>query len=521
MSAAPSLLSAPHIERGLLSGLLDDDAKFAAVAEIVRPSMFSERHHSAIFAAMEDLRQKGSPIDVVTLLQHMEQLRALPDIGGQAYLMGLANEGAGSQNVMHYAAAVRKSADRRKTAKCLARSIERLERGDDSEAVLGDLIPDLRGLGQGARRRGWRAIRLSDIDLSKQPKQIIPGLIEAGSLCLLAGQSGVGKTFFAIALAFAVVSGSPWFGREVRRGAVVYFAAEAPHGAMVRAVALCIHHAASRDLPLVICPETIDAVEDGGRIIDFVESVAAELGEAVQLIVIDTFSRAFAGHDENSAQDVSRFVKTCDRVREATGAALLIVHHLGKDASKGLRGSTVLGAAADTVIEITGRRASVSKQRNMPIGPAMPFELTPVELGVGADGEPISTCVATFGAPEARLVTASAERRERRDKLADVEQLGLDSLHQVLSQPECRRGAPVRLHAAGAHVGQFVTTEKHWRAHFYAVCGGDPAERDADKMGKYFRRANTGLLTNGRIGRSDEFVWLSDAKRSDSPHSPL
>jgi hypothetical protein len=72
----------------------------------------------------------------------------------------------------------------------------------------------------------------------------------------------------------------------------------------------------------------------------------------ISLIVIDTLARTFGGGDENSTRDMNTFVAAVDQIREATGACILVVHHSGKDDSKGARGSTVLFGACDTEFEV-------------------------------------------------------------------------------------------------------------------------------------------------------------------------
>ena len=56
--------------------------------------------------------------------------------------------------------------------------------------------------------------------------------------------------------------------------------------------------------------------------------------------------------DENSQKDMSAFVQGCDRLRERTKAAVLVIHHEGKDPGKGARGSNVLRGAWDTGIRV-------------------------------------------------------------------------------------------------------------------------------------------------------------------------
>ena len=71
----------------------------------------------------------------------------------------------------------------------------------------------------------------------------------------------------------------------------------------------------------------------------------------LKLIVIDPASR-FRGGDENSADDVTRFVEEMERIRQATGATVLVCHHANKasmNESNGMRGqSATRGSSAMT-----------------------------------------------------------------------------------------------------------------------------------------------------------------------------
>jgi hypothetical protein len=89
---------------------------------------------------------------------------------------------------------------------------------------------------------------------------------------------------------------------------------------------------------------------DGGD----VERLIAAIGEA-DVVVIDTVSRALAGGNENAPDDMGRFVNALDRLREALGATIIAVHHIGKDASRGGRGHSLLHCAVDTEILVEKR----------------------------------------------------------------------------------------------------------------------------------------------------------------------
>lgn len=77
----------------------------------------------------------------------------------------------------------------------------------------------------------------------------------------------------------------------------------------------------------------------------------------------------------------------------------MLVHHSGKDTSKGARGASALRAACDTEIELTidedtrVRTAKATKQRDMETGAEINFALQVIELGQDADGDQVTTCI--------------------------------------------------------------------------------------------------------------------------------
>jgi len=87
-----------------------------------------------------------------------------------------------------------------------------------------------------------------------------------------------------------------------------------------------------------------------------------------------------------------------NRLRHRTGAAILVIHHSGKDQSKGARGWSGLRAAVDTEIEITRdgdiRYADLgSKQRDSKDRSRVSFSLREVVLGKDEDGDVVTSCV--------------------------------------------------------------------------------------------------------------------------------
>jgi hypothetical protein len=76
----------------------------------------------------------------------------------------------------------------------------------------------------------------------------------------------------------------------------------------------------------------------------------------------------------------------------------ILIHHAGKDASKGARGWSGLKAAADVQIEVIRRdngtrEIRIEKLKDGEDGARFGFELEVVDLGVDDDGDPVSSCV--------------------------------------------------------------------------------------------------------------------------------
>ncbi|MGB0299622.1 MAG: AAA family ATPase, partial [Paracoccaceae bacterium] len=142
-----------------------------------------------------------------------------------------------------------------------------------------------------------------------------------------------------------------------------------------------------------------DAEEDIAKI----EAIISEIGrrkEPVSVLVIDTLARATAGQmDENNNSEMSKLIAGLDAIRQRTGVHIMLVHHSGKDTSKGARGASALRAACDTEIELTidedtrVRTAKATKQRDMETGAEINFALQVIELGQDADGDQVTTCI--------------------------------------------------------------------------------------------------------------------------------
>lgn len=204
---------------------------------------------------------------------------------------------------------------------------------------------------------------------------LLADTLDRRTLAVLAGPPGAYKTFVALAWACSLATGTPWEGRPALGWpydqdpmSVLYVAAEGAPGMAQRIRAWETAHGLTADrLDVVAQPVNLLDDRDVGRLVDIAGGNLDDDNPSYDLVVLDTLSRCAVGANENSAQDMSRLVHALDRVRRARedafdsddcgGVSVLVLHHSDK-AGRGLRGSNVLEAAADTIYRVA------------PIGPA-------------------------------------------------------------------------------------------------------------------------------------------------------
>jgi len=233
------------------------------------------------------------------------------------------------------------------------------------------------------------------------PNELVEGLITIGSLSVIYGDSNSGKTFWALSVATAIASGTECYGRKTDPGLVVYLASEAPASIRSRMQAIKKFYGCSlENLAMVPVPMNFHTGDqDAHDVIELVRAVEQTKGKPVRLIIGDTLARMSAGANENSGEDMGPVMARFDQVATATGAAIMLIHHNGKDAAKGARGWSGIRAHIDTEIEVLEkegvRSVTVTKQRELPSkGQIIYFKLEVIEMGSTKFGKPATTCVA-------------------------------------------------------------------------------------------------------------------------------
>jgi RecA/RadA recombinase len=193
-----------------------------------------------------------------------------------------------------------------------------------------------------------RLLTIDDIDALPDLDFLIESILPCGSIGILYGEPGCGKTFVALSMAMSIATGIPWLGRRTRKGAVLYIAAEGMFGFKYRLRAYKrLHEVEGADVRFL--PEGIQLGDD--------ESLKALLDQLAEeefkpdLVIFDTLARMTVGSEENSAREMGEVVKAADELRRNLHATVLLIHHTRKDGTSE-RGSSALRGAADVMIEL-------------------------------------------------------------------------------------------------------------------------------------------------------------------------
>jgi len=214
------------------------------------------------------------------------------------------------------------------------------------------------------------------------PAPLISGLLTLDSASWLIARSGSYKSFLALDWAAHVAAGRPWMGRQVAAGRVVYVVAEGVGGMGPRIRAWEQRNGPmSSDLLFVPVPIQVAREEHWAALVEASRRLDA------RMIILDTQARISVGLDENDNSAMGEMIESIERLRRASGACVLTVHHIGRS-GRDARGASAIDAAQDTELRLTrtaDRRVvlEVDKSRHADDDVRVELELFLTELDGG------------------------------------------------------------------------------------------------------------------------------------------
>lgn len=312
-----------------------------------------------------------------------------------------------------------------------------------------------------------------DVLRSEPIKWRIKGVIPERGIAAIFGPSGSGKSFLVVDMAINIAKGADWFGYRAKSCPVVYVCLEGEAGLSVRLAAFRTKGSIPKGIEFIDQPVNLLAANDLRDLVQAIRGNQMEEG----IVIIDTLNRAAPGADENSSAEMSQIINACKLIQQGVGGLVLLVHHSGKDATKGMRGHSSLHAALDAAIEVKrsgdDREWSVAKAKDGADGKAHPFMLEVVDMGEDEDGDTITSCV----------IRPSAGAGVKVKPLTQIQQVGMDAFMAAASANI--GGADQSVHA---RVDQ-------WRDEFYRRSTAD----NTDSKARSFHRARAALVELGKL----------------------
>lgn len=245
-----------------------------------------------------------------------------------------------------------------------------------------------------------RLMRFDDFLDYKPLPMLIEGYLPKSGIGQIYGKPYSGKTYVTLDLALSVCAGlDHWMGLPLNvKGPqyVCYIAAEGSGPFRDALVSWKTAHPAADLSKLLV----LDA-GSGGQVIFKNKDAEADpktnfmrlirefvaLGDEPALIVLDP-QQYVIDADENSNREMSYIFKEIKQMADLTGSLLLLVHHTGKDETRGARGASAQLGTMDVVISLVGAKGLGTltfekvKGANQPEYP-IPYAITSVGIDKG------------------------------------------------------------------------------------------------------------------------------------------
>ncbi len=208
---------------------------------------------------------------------------------------------------------------------------------------------------------------------------LLDGKIRAGSVVVLAGDPGGGKTWLVLNLALCIATGAAWLGIKTKCAPVLWVDAESGMTRMcdrVKAAIDGLQVGAAVPFWFVTPSDRLFDLRKGGDI-DTLTAAVMETGAG--LVVIDALVDVMPGGDENSVQDVGPLMLALRRLADQTGATVLLIHHNNK--AGGYRGSTAIAGALDALLSLTPNGTPENGYRDVTVKTEKARDTEPWQIG--------------------------------------------------------------------------------------------------------------------------------------------
>ena len=300
-----------------------------------------------------------------------------------------------------------------------------IELSIDAEAFEPELAIELVPEESKIRIEPWDTIQDEPVEW------LIQDVLPRKGFSALFGPPGSFKSFVALDIAHSVATGTAWMGKEVSvPGAVLYICGEGHGGVGARIRACRLHHRTAPGAKVYVIRHQLNlrsSKEDIQQLHLAISNLVQREEIRFELVQVDTLARAFGGGNENDSSDMGAFIASLSKIQRLLDCALQIVHHVGKDITKGLRGHSSLLGALDTELEL--QRLDGALQDNQYAGSG---NITITKQKDGSDGAKYGFRMVKVNLDNGRLGFDNTQSLavEAADIVVNTQQVGLNRTGQ-------------------------------------------------------------------------------------------
>jgi AAA domain/DnaB-like helicase N terminal domain len=334
VSTDATIENAEAWERAVLGCLLESPELWPQASDL-RIDHFVISDHRKIFRAISELHSRNLDADIASVVARSDGVPA-------DYISSLV-DGTVKPNFASYVRGVRAAEKDRRFVR-LQERLQLANNGDERAQI----VLEMQEMLQANRREGLiqsfaqipeiMSIQLGFIE------PVVADLLSRGTVNLLSGDPGVGKSFVSLKLAVSVAMGTEFLGRRCVRSEVLMLDRENPLDLMQKRLRL-------------IAGGCVPGLKVWGN---WVSDPAPLIGDSrlhqiaragnPLLLIFDSFVR-FHQADENSASDM-RIVMANLRSLADTGSTVLLLHHRPKSPETFYRGSSDILAGVDAAYSL-------------------------------------------------------------------------------------------------------------------------------------------------------------------------
>jgi len=208
-------------EQSVLGAILLENEALIKAIELLQVDDFYRESHRQIYSAMIGLYEKNTPVDQITLTEHLKQKNKLAEVGGLSYVAELAEKIPTAANIEYYAKIVRQKAILRNLISSATNIVAKATSGEENiEDILDFSEKTIFQISEQQIKPSYYPLKsilqstFKSIERLYEKKQLITGVgtgfadldektsgFQPSDLIIIAGRPSMGKTAFCLNIA--------------------------------------------------------------------------------------------------------------------------------------------------------------------------------------------------------------------------------------------------------------------------------------------------------------------------------